>query len=238
MNDVRPVLRDDLLLDRLALGERPDDAGAVEDLLLALHADSLLAVPPASAEVPAVRPTRVVRLRSTLAGALVAAGVLAGTSGVAAAVTGDPLAGLSGVRDAVLVVAQPEGRDPLLRSVDGARAHVEVERIAGLVAAGRVEDAQAAAAAMGSLLDGLAPNERDLLLAELDGTAPGLGEVAGLVEADDRSGGGGAQPPGSGGVGTSPAATATDPTGTAGPTGRRSRRGRRSRPTPLPPRRR
>ena len=163
MNDVRPVLRDDLLLDRLALGERPDDAGAAEDLLLALRADSLLAVPdsdaasiplatePEPASEPASEPVRrapvpaprVVRLRSTFAGALVAAAVVSGTCGVAAATTGDPLAGLNGVRDAVLVVASAEGRPPLMRSQAGAALHDRIEEAADLVAAGRADEAAA-----------------------------------------------------------------------------------------------
>ena len=131
VNDVRPVLRDDLLLDRLALGERPDDAGAVEDLLLALRADALLAVPladaPAASPPSRPRPARAAeptpvpppRARAGAAGAcgcgarsraaLVAAAVVSGTCGVAAAATGDPLAGLHGVRDAVLV-ARPAPR--------------------------------------------------------------------------------------------------------------------------------
>ena len=195
MNDVRPVLRDDLLLDRLALGERPDDAGAVEDLLLALRADSLLAVPLAGDREPetgqgsaAVPAPRVVRLRSTFAGALVAAAVVSGTCGVAAAATGDPLAGLNGVRDAVLVVTSAEGRPPLIRSEAGAALHDRIEELAGLVAAGRTEEAAALLDQVVADLPGVPAGEHEILLAELGGTAPpDMLEAVGLEPGDAGS---------------------------------------------------
>lgn len=195
--DADLTLDDDLTIDTVGATRPLVDAGRVrEEAVVDVRGPEVAAVrrPPHLTVLPA-RPRLAAggRLRGRLGGAAALTAVLMGGAGVAAAVTGNPLAPLHGIADAVVAVAEQVtgGGTSSPGAQDAAAVSGHVAEAQGLLDAGDVSGAQ-------QLLARAQAGAAGLSQAELAGLATALealgGDVAAAAERQEPASGNGGRP--------------------------------------------